>query len=290
MSVKRPGGLGKNLSALLGAGTQGTLEAVPQSIQTVGIHELLPGSFQPRKHFDEASLQELAQSIRQQGVLQPLVVRRNAAGRFEILAGERRWRASQLAGLTEVPVFCKVVTDEDARIIALVENLQREDLNVLEQARGMAQLMETHAMTHQQVATVLSKSRSAVTNILRLLSLSPDVQSFLEEGELEMGHARALLMLDETEQLKAAQTVMDRKLSVRATEQLVNRIKSPVAFPDAPSQEKLLSVQAYQQHLITSLKTKVEIKPGQLEGVGKVVIHYENEKKLEELMAVLGKL
>ena len=198
MTVKRSG-LGRNLSALLSqSGSTLLQQEKPQSEHLkLAVDCLQPGKYQPRGEMEEAPLNELAESIKKQGLLQPLIVRELTNGCYEIIAGERRWRASQIAGLTEVPVILKQVDDETAMAMALVENLQREDLNAMDQARAMHRLTTEFALTHQQVADLLCKSRTAVSNFLRLLSLAPSVKKLLEHGDLDMGHARALLMLDE---------------------------------------------------------------------------------------------
>lgn len=282
MTVKR-GGLGRNLSALLG-GVSPVHPLPDQPIQKLSTALLQPGKYQPRQSFDQVSLQELAQSIRQQGLLQPLVVRPIGENKYEILAGERRWRACQLASLTEVPVIVKTVSDEEAVVIALVENLQREDLTALESARAMDQLMKNHALTHQQVAALLSKSRSHVSNQLRLLGLPQTVQQHMERGELEMGHARALLMLDAPLSVEAARLVTEKKLSVRATEALVERLQKGEAVTQVVEPPPV--IQRFEQRLIDRLSTKVEIKPGR-SGKGKVVIHYDNEDWLDTLLTRL---
>lgn len=289
MTVKRAG-LGRNLSALLG-----TPSAVAEAKSAMGsdgvlhtgtplalpIQQLKPGQYQPRRVFDEAPLQELAHSIKQQGLLQPLLVRPIAHDRYEILAGERRWRACKLAGLTDVPVIIKTVSDEEALVIALIENLQREDLTVLESARAMEQLMRDYALTHQQVADLLSKSRSHVSNHLRLLALPEAVQSHLDQGHMEMGHARALLMLDPSLQQEAVGIIIAKKLSVRATEQLVERLKSGEAVSQAVAVPQ--AVRQVEKQLVDKLNTKVEIKLGRA-GKGKLVIHYDNQERLDSLI------
>ncbi len=228
MTVKRSG-LGRNLSALLSQTGANTLvnNAPPAApAQKLAVHCLQPGKYQPRGEMTEMGLTELAESIKKQGILQPLLVRELSNGQYEIIAGERRWRASQLAGLAEVPVIIKQVDDETAMAMALVENLQREDLNAMDQARAMHRLTTEFALTHQQIADLLCKSRAAVSNYLRLMSLTTAVKKLLEHGDLDMGHARALLILDEEQQNQAAQIIIAKNLSVRETEKLVERIKN----------------------------------------------------------------
>ena len=289
MVVKRSG-LGRNLSALLSRPEGGSF-ATPQSkseiaaISKLAIESLQPGKYQPRGEIDEAALAELAESIKKQGLLQPLVVREISPGRYEIIAGERRWRACQLAGMTEVPVVLRQVDDETAMALALIENLQREDLNAMDQARAMHRLTTEFGLTHQQVADLLSKSRTAVSNYLRLLNLSTEVRRMLEHGDLDMGHARCLLMLDESQQYQVAQLVVAKNLSVRETEALVARVKSgrPLTKTKAdiaPVFEKALATLAQQ------LQTKVNIKQGAA-GKGTLIIHYTDMQTLQQMIGQL---
>lgn len=285
MSTKR-NGLGRNLSALLSPSVTAVL-APEAGLQTLRIHQLQPGQYQPRCEFDEETLQELAQSIQNQGVLQPLLVRSIGEQRFEILAGERRWRASQLAGLEVVPVVVKTVSDEDARVIALVENLQRDDLNAIDQARAMGGLIEDCDWTHQQLAEALGKSRSAVSNLLRLLSLPALVQQFVASGELDMGHARALLGLEEALQLQLAKEIVEKKLSVRATEARVTRLKIGKVEKVAAAKAPLAGLDAHRDSLQRKLKSKVEIKVNSPAGAGCLLIHFSDLESLNQLMAQL---
>lgn len=285
MTVKRSG-LGRNLSALLGSSTTSLLEDKPAKD---GLHLavdcLQPGKYQPRTEIEETSLAELAASIKQQGLLQPLVVREIDNGRYEIIAGERRWRACQLAGLTEVPVILRQVDDETAMAMALIENLQREDLNAMDQARAMHRLTTEFALTHQQVADLLCKSRTAVSNFLRLLNLTSEVSRLLEHGDLDMGHARAILMLDETQQNEVARIVVAKNLSVRETEKLVTRVKEgKIQSIDKVEISPLIKHQI--QNLSQQLKAKINVKPGKA-GKGTLVIHYDN---LENLQTVISQL
>lgn len=282
MTVKRSS-LGRNLSALLGQ----TLDLPvskqsPNEVLNLSINSLQPGKYQPRGEMEEAPLYELAESIKKQGVLQPILVREVKDGHYEIIAGERRWRASQLAGLSEVPVLIKQVDDETAIAMALIENLQREDLNAMDQARAMHRLTSEFSLTHQQVADLLSKSRTAVSNYLRLLTLSLPVKKLLEHGDLDMGHARALLILEGEQQYQAAQLVIGKNLSVRETEKLVERIKSGHQETKVNSKTPCL----YQEQIRTlsqQLQTKVKLKSGK-SGKGSLVIHYENETNLGKLI------
>lgn len=286
MTVKRSS-LGRNLSALLSqSGSNPLLSDKPQNESLkLAVTCLQPGKYQPRGEMEEAPLNELAESIKKQGLLQPLLVRELSSGRYEIIAGERRWRASQIAGLTEVPVILKQVDDETAMAMALVENLQREDLNAMDQARAMHRLTSEFSLTHQQVADLLCKSRTAVSNFLRLLSLSTAVKKHLEHGDLDMGHARALLILDEEQQNQVAQLIIAKNLSVRETEKLVERVKSGniedkvIEEPSPLYKEKLNS-------LAHHLQTQVKLKPGKA-GKGSLVIHYENSHSLQKIIEQL---
>jgi ParB family chromosome partitioning protein len=290
MTVKR-GGLGRNLSALLGTTANTPLTAPFQS--TIEPHKLAltciqPGKYQPRGEFDDALLAELAASIKQQGLLQPIIVRElSQTGSYEILAGERRWRACQLAELIEIPVIIKQVDDQTAMAIALVENLQREDLNAMDQARAMHRLTSEFGLTHQQIADLLNKSRTAVSNFLRLLTLSPTVRRLLENADLDMGHARALLMLDEHQQVEVAQLVVAKELSVRETEKLVNRIKKGVIVEKNVSAPLVnISYTNHIQNLSERLQTKIALKPAK-NGKGTLVIHYESDQNLERVLELL---
>lgn len=285
MTVKR-GGLGRNLSALLSQSTAPTTEEKPLSGQTIlAVNKLQPGKYQPRTEMEEAPLAELAESIKRQGLLQPLLVRELKPGTFEIIAGERRWRASQIAGLNEVPVIIKQVDDETAMAMALVENLQREDLNAMEQARAMQRLHEEFALTHTQIAELLCKSRTAVSNFLRLLALTNPVKKMLEHGDIDMGHARALLVLDEEQQTQVAQLIVAKNLSVRETEQLVERVKNGKNSHSSATSSIANHALYLEQvdHLAKKLQTAVKIKPGK-SGKGSLVIHYDNAQRLQHII------
>jgi ParB family chromosome partitioning protein len=286
MAVKRSG-LGRNLSVLLGTSGTSLLEAAqPATTLQLPLDCLQPGKYQPRGEMEASSLEELAASIKKQGLLQPIVVRELDNGSYEIIAGERRWRASQLAGLTELPVIVKQVDDETAMAMALVENLQREDLNAMDQARAMHRLTTEFALTHQQVAEILSKSRTAVSNFLRLLALSASVKKQVEQGLLDMGHARALLALDEVEQQQVAQIIIAKQLSVRETEKLVERVKNGPA--NKPVQALSSVHQSAVEALAKTLQTKVQLKPTKKEGKGSLVIHYNNKTTLQQLLSKLS--
>jgi ParB family chromosome partitioning protein len=223
MNPPKPKGLGRGLDALLA----GNDSVSPARQDTLPVGQLQPGKYQPRTRMDPGSLEELAASIRAQGIMQPILVRPVGENRYEIIAGERRWRASQIAGLGEVPVQIRDIPDESALAMSLIENIQREDLNPLEQAAGIQRLIDEFGMTHQQAADAVGSSRSATSNLLRLLQLAQPAQDMLMAGDIDMGHARALLPLSKAEQVRIAVTVADKGMSVRQTEQLVARELHP---------------------------------------------------------------
>lgn len=252
------------------------------ALRYLPIEFLQPGQYQPRQFFDDEKLHELASSIRAQGVMQPLVVRPLANHHYEIIAGERRWRASQLAGLTQVPCWVRALSNEAALVMALIENMQREDLNPLEQAEGLKRLQDEFAMTHQQLADSVGKSRASVTNLLRLNQLPRDIKQALTEGLVDMGHARALLGLPESQQSPALKTVLAKKLSVRHTEQLVrdlltNKTAAPVVQEDA-------NIRHLQVNLSDRLGAQVNIQHS-ASGKGKVLIHYTSLDELDGILA-----
>ncbi len=275
--------LGRGLDALLGETGASVGNAEPDRLQQIPVELLQRGQFQPRRQMDQEALDELASSIAKQGVLQPIVARKLASGDYEIIAGERRWRASQQAGLDRVPVVVRVLSDEDAMVIGLIENLQREDLNPIEEARGMQRLIEEFTMTHQQVADSVSRSRAAVSNLLRLLSLQVEVSSLLEQGQLDMGHARALLSLDEAMQHKAAQKIIKSGMSVRQAEQLVRRLQEEQANPVSKIKEKDPDVRHLEESLSEKLGTHVEIKVGS-RGKGKLIIDFHGNDVLQGIL------
>ena len=291
MSQKRSG-LGRNLSALLSqASIQITtdLSSKEQSqIEYRPIAHLQPGQYQPRRSFTPNTITELADSIRKQGLLQPLVVRELQPNQYEIIAGERRWRACQQAGLTQIPVIIKQVNDETALALALIENLQREDLSALDQARAMHRLLVDFGLSHQQIADVLSKSRTTVTNHLRLLNLSTEVQAFLEQGTIDMGHARSLLTLPENEQKRIANKIVNNALSVRETERLVNAVKNSPAQPKKKPVIYPNNIQSQITSLAQNLHTQVRVKPGDANS-GTLMIHYSDLNNLQNIIAqILG--
>lgn len=286
MTIKRSA-LGKNLSALLQQ-TQHTLHPTSSHealFQEIDIQRLVPGQYQPRNAMNEESLHQLATSIQQQGMLQPIIVRKQD-NQFEIIAGERRWRAAKLAKLTKVPVIIKEVNNETALAMALVENLQREDLNPIEEAKAMQRLVEEFSLTHQQIADLLGKSRAAVSNYMRLLSLSENVLKFVEQGQLDMGHARALLTLTSVQQNDAAEEIIRRQLSVRDTEKLVEQLKSN-AIPIRKIKPTFpIHVNQQIKSLQTALNTKIALKPKD-DDKGSIQIHYSNHESLERIMSFL---
>jgi ParB family chromosome partitioning protein len=280
----RPKGLGRGLDALL----SGTDDDAPakQALQTVATDRLRPGKYQPRTRMDEASLEDLAASIREQGVVQPILVRPVEGGRYEIVAGERRWRASQLAGLAEVPVFVKQVPDQAALALALIENIQREDLNPLEEAQGLQRLIEEFGLTHDSAAKAVGRSRSAVSNLLRLTQLAKPVQEYLLAHDLEMGHARALLALPTAQQSAAASRVVERKLSVRDTERYVHQLLHPgdTAARRRPRAAVDADTLRLENDLAETLGANVKIEPGR-KGAGRIVIHYASLEQLDGILA-----
>ncbi|BBL72956.1 ParB/RepB/Spo0J family partition protein [Methylomagnum ishizawai] len=285
MSVKKRG-LGRGLDALLGGGGA-QLEAVAlEKMKTVAVERLQPSRFQPRKDIDPAKLQELADSISAQGMVQPVVARTVGEGRYEIIAGERRWRAAQLAGLREVPVVVRDVTDQAAMAIALIENIQRQDLNPLEEAEALKRLLDEYGMTHQQLADAVGKSRAAVTNLLRLNELHPEAKQLLLAGSLEMGHARALLGLDTALQADIAQQVAAKQLSVRATEALVQQAKAGIKPAPKPPVPKDPDIRQLEENIAMNIGAPVSIRHGK-QGAGRLIIQYDS---LDQLEGVLERL
>ena len=285
MASKKPSGLGRGLGALLGddvmnTGTQGAMY--------LPISEVESNSAQPRKFFDEAALAELADSIRQHGIIQPLTVRRLSSGYYQIIAGERRWRAARLAGLSEVPVTVIEADDRKAAELAMIENLQREDLNPMEEAAGYRSLIDQHHMTQEEAAGRVGKSRSAVTNALRLLELAPAVQNQVEAGLLSAGHARALVPLSPTQQVQAANTIIEGGLSVRQTEALAKRL-SAGEKPEkkAPADEVDYAAVA-QKELSSQLGRGVKIVNGRKKG--RIELEYYGMDDLNDLLEALALL
>jgi len=272
MVTKKPKGLGRGLEALLGAdipavGKLGDTEGNVLPPSVLPISKLQAGKYQPRTRMDEGALAELADSIRTQGIMQPILVRPIdlAKGRYEIIAGERRFRAAQLAGLTEVPVLVKDVADEHAAAMALIENIQREDLNPLEEAHGVRRLLDEFGLTHEQAATAIGRSRSATSNLLRLLNLAGPVQTMLLAGDIDMGHARALLGVDAATQIQFANQIIAKRLSVRDTEKMVARAEKEIPVNGAPFTRKpqpSRDLTRMEEILADQLGTKVTFKVG----------------------------
>ncbi|MDH3380598.1 MAG: ParB/RepB/Spo0J family partition protein [Gammaproteobacteria bacterium] len=279
MSTKRAR-LGRGLDALLGGSSTSTSEE-KESLRQVPIDLLHRGRYQPRTYMAKDSLEELANSIRAQGVVQPIVVRESANGGYEIIAGERRWRAAQMAGLQEVPAVVRNVPDESAVAVALIENIQREDLNPVEEATGLHRLLDEFGLTHQQVADSIGRSRAAVTNLLRLLTLSDKVRRYLEQGKIDMGHARALLGLDADAQRAAAETVIAKGMSVRDTEQLVRRLQRGRKVHQPKPRDA--DVRRLEEDLSTRLGAKVSIQDRA--GKGRLVIEYHSLDELDGIIA-----
>ena len=284
-AMMRPKGLGRGLDALLSATEE--VSAPGDALQTIATDRVRPGKYQPRTHMNDEALEELTASIRSQGVMQPILVRPVDGGRFEIIAGERRWRAAQRAGLREIPVLVKSVPDQAALALALIENIQREDLNPLEEAQGLKRLIDEFGLTHDAVAQAVGRSRSAVTNLLRLTQLAKPVQDYLAGNAIEMGHARALLGLPAAQQTSTAARVVERKLSVRDTERLVQQLTTQPRRSRAGARA---GVDADTRRLETELSEKlgatVRIEPGR-SGAGRVVIRYTS---LDELDGIIAKL
>ena len=274
-------GLGRGLDALLDRDGEGG--PVSERQATLRIDQLQRGRYQPRTKMDESSLEELAASIRTQGLMQPILVRPMGSNRYEIIAGERRWRAAKIAGLAEVPALVREVPDSSALAMALVENIQREDLNPLEEAGGVQRLIGEFKLTHQEAAEAIGRSRTATTNLLRLLNLQKAVQALVFDGKLEMGHARALLPLDGRQQESVAKRVADQALSVRQTEQLVNAILHPrVGARRRPAADR--DIARLEEELSEEIGTKIEIKPGK-KGAGRLVISYSSHDHLDDLLS-----
>ncbi len=286
MSKRR--GLGRGLEALLG-GAFAPAEELPPAAEPVSIVRELPldlierGRYQPRSDMDPAALEDLAASIRAQGVVQPIVVRPLPGGeRYEIIAGERRWRAAQIAGLQSIPAVVREVPDQAAMAIALIENIQREDLNPIEEARALNRLIEEFALTHQETADAVGRSRAAVSNLLRLLDLAGEVRTLLENGDIEMGHARALLALQGEAQGQAARLVVARGLSVRETERLVRRMLQEPAAAKAIAGDP--DTRRLQDDLAQRLGARVSIQHS-ARGKGRLVIQYNSLDELDGILA-----
>ncbi|MEY3626638.1 MAG: hypothetical protein RL163_1137 [Pseudomonadota bacterium] len=301
MVTKKPKGLGRGLEALLGPSVNASAQDASSAGSTgeLALSELVPGMYQPRTRMDEGALYELAESIRAQGIMQPILVRRLSqgahAGKYEIIAGERRTRAAKLAGLERVPVLVRDVPNEAAAAMALIENIQREDLNPLEEAQGLQRLIREFGLTHEQAAQAVGRSRSAASNLLRLLNLADPVQSMLMAGDLEMGHARALLSLDRAAQITAANQVAAKSLSVRETESLVKKLGAEFQLvTQKPKKEKSRDLRRIEEELSDLLTAEVEVRVkkrvkrnGRVEEMGDISIQFGS---LDELNGLIERL
>jgi ParB family chromosome partitioning protein len=312
MATKKPKGLGMGLEALLGPKVQDVSPDTPPDASlptTLLLADLVPGIYQPRTHMDEGALYELAESIKAQGIMQPILVRqlddvRANAHRpqgssrpvYEIIAGERRSRAAKLAGLDRVPVLVRNVADEAAAAMALIENMQREDLNPLEQALGLQRLIKEFGLTHEAAAQAVGRSRSAASNLMRLLNLADPVQAMLVAGDVDMGHARALLALDRATQITAANQIVAKKLSVRESESLVKKLSAEFSLvASKPKKEKSRDLKRVEEELSDLLQAQVEVhikkrvkRAGRLEEMGEVVIQFGSIEALNGLLERLS--
>lgn len=274
-------GLGRGLDALLSNDSETNEQS--DNLTSLALEKLQPGKYQPRTHMDQASLESLADSIRAQGIMQPIVVRQVAGGNYEIIAGERRWRASKLAGLKEVPVIVRDIADDAALAMALIENIQRENLNPIEEANGIQRLINEFNMTHETAAKAVGRSRSAVTNLLRLQNLHGVVQEMLMQSKIDMGHARALLTLEGAKQIAAAEQIVQNQLSVRMAEQLVKKLSIPSAAPKK-ALFKDRDVLRLQETLAQNLGAVVTIENSK-NGSGTLKIRYASLDQLDEIIS-----
>jgi len=300
MATKKNKGLGRGLEALLGPTATDTPNAAEDGAPSVlSLDNMVAGVYQPRTRMDEGALYELAESIKAQGIMQPILVRRLStganAGKYEIIAGERRFRAAKLAGLSEVPVLVRDVPDQAAAAMALIENIQREDLNPLEEAQGLQRLIKEFGLTHEDAAQAVGRSRSAASNLLRLLNLADAVQTMLMAGDLDMGHARALLSLDKAAQITAANQISAKKLSVREAESLAKKIGAEFALvSQKPKKEKSRDLKRVEEELADLLTAQVEIRikktvkrHGRMEEMGELAIAFGS---LDALNGIIDKL
>jgi ParB family chromosome partitioning protein len=307
MVTKKPKGLGRGLEALLGPKVDDTRAEVAalnearegQSTGSLKLDELVAGMYQPRTRMDEGALYELAESIKAQGIMSPILVRKLAdgpnAGKHEIIAGERRFRAARLAGLDSVPVLVRDVPNEAAAAMALIENIQREDLNPLEEAQGLQRLIREFGLTHEQAAQAVGRSRSAASNLLRLLNLAEPVQTLLMAGDIDMGHARALLALDRATQITAANQITAKKMSVREAESLVKKLGAEFSLtPQKPGKEKSRDLKRVEEELSDLLTAEVEVRVkkrvkrhGRVEEMGELSIQFGS---LDELNGLIDRL
>ena len=300
MVTKKTKGLGRGLESLLGPEVIDRVVMAPLQDDglphTLALTDLVAGRYQPRIHMDEGALYELAESIKAQGIMQPILVRRVAdaaqAGQYEIIAGERRFRAAKLAGLSEVPVLVRDVPDEAAAAMALIENMQREDLNPLEEAQGLSRLVKEFGLTHEQAAQAVGRSRSAASNLLRLLNLAEPVQTMLMAGDIDMGHARALLVLDRAAQITAGHQIAAKKLSVREAEALVKKTAAEASLaPQKPAKAKSRDILRVEEELSDLLMAQVEVRVkkrvkrgGRMEEMGELAIQFGSLDALNGLI------
>ena len=307
MATKRQSGLGRGLEALLGpkvvdsalGGAPGSASASPGLPASLRLADMVAGQYQPRTRMDEGALYELAESIKAQGILQPILVRQLSSGehqgKYEIVAGERRFRAAKLAGLDSVPVLVRDVPDEAAAAMSLIENIQREDLNPLEEAQGLQRLVKEFGLTHELAAQAVGRSRSAASNLLRLLNLADPVQTMLMAGDLEMGHARALLALERVSQITAAAQIVAKKMSVRETESLVKKLNAEFTLTSSkPKKEKSRDIKRVEDELSDLLAAQVEVRvkkrvkrAGRMEEMGELSIQFGS---LDELNGLIDRL
>ncbi len=304
MVTKKPKGLGRGLEALLGpkvddAASAAAPAAADGAPSKLPLDQMVAGMYQPRTRMDEGALYELAESIKAQGIMQPILVRKLTdgphAGKYEIIAGERRFRASKLVGLTEVPVLVRDVPNEAAAAMALIENIQREDLNPLEEAQGLQRLVKEFGLTHEQAAQAVGRSRSAASNLLRLLQLAEPVQTMLMAGDLDMGHARALLALEKVAQITAANQIAAKKMSVREAESLVKKLGAEFNLvPQQPKKEKSRDIRRVEEELADLLTAEVEVRikkrvkrHGRVEEMGELAIQFGS---LDELNGLIDRL
>ena len=286
---KRGSSLGRGLDALLGGSGDAAVQVgTPEGeLQTLPADAIQPGKYQPRQHIDADRLDELAASIRTQGLIQPVVVRAIGPGRYELIAGERRWRAAQKAGLTEIPALVREVADQSVVAMALIENIQREDLSPLEEAQALSRLIEEFSLTHQQAADAVSRSRAAVSNLLRLLDLPAPIKRLLDERKLDMGHARALATLPEPRAIALAREAAEKGWSVRELEEAASRADvAPGSKGGRPARPADPNIAALERDLGEKLATRVSVAHAR-NGRGKLVIHYHS---LDELEGILGRI
>lgn len=299
MATKKPKGLGRGLDALLGADADameklGDKPAAATLPNTLPVTKMVAGKYQPRTRMDEGALNELAESIRTQGIMQPILVRAlsgSQKGKYEIIAGERRFRAAQIAGLKEVPVLVRDVADENAAVMALIENIQREDLNPLEEAHGVRRLLDEFGLTHEQAAQAIGRSRSATSNLLRLLNLTEPVQTMLLAGDIDMGHARALLAIDAGQQIILANEIITKRMSVRDAEKLVGRAirerDEPAARAAVADNNKSGDAKRLEEALSDHLGTKVSLKISR-KNKGQLIIDFHDWEHLNALLERQG--